>query len=121
MSTTTTTEFNLAAFTRAIEDRDVSTQLSMYADDAEVSLADRITQPGSPRVLHGRGEIATWIEEVCARDMAHDVRTTVADAGGAAYVVACRYPNGTNVLCAAVLELRDGRIVKLTGVQAWDE
>ena len=121
MSATTTTQFDLAAFTRAIEERDAPTQLSMYADDAEVILADRITQPGSPRVLHSRGEIATWIEEVCARDMVHDVRTTVADAAGAAYVVACRYADGTNVLCAAVLELRDGLIAKLTGVQAWDE
>jgi SnoaL-like domain len=121
MSTSTTTTFDLAAFTRAIVERDASTQLSMYAADAQVTLADRITQPGSPRVLHGRGEIAAWIEEICARDMLHDVRTSVADAGGAAFIEACRYPNGTNVLCAAVLELRDGRIAKLTGVQAWDD
>ncbi len=121
MSTTTSTQFDLAAYTRAIEERDAATQVSMYADDAEVTLADRITQPGSPRVLHGRGEIATWIEELCARDMVHDVQTTVADAGGAACVVACRYAGGTNVLCAAVLTLRDGHIAKLTGVQAWDE
>ena len=121
MSTHTSTQFDLATFARALEERDASTQLAMYADDAEVTLADRITQPGSPRILHGKGEIATWIEDVCARDMTHSVTTTVQGGAGAAFIESCRYANGTNVLCAAVLELRDGRIAKLTGVQAWDD
>ena len=32
-----------------------------------------------------------------------------------------RDADGTNVLCATVLELADGRIVRQTAVQAWDE
>jgi hypothetical protein len=120
MSTATTT-FDLDTFTRAIEERDASTQLSMYAPDAEVTLADRLTQPGSPRVLHGRGEIQTWVEDVCARDMNHSVGHTVRDEGGVAFTEACRYPDGTNVLCATVLEIHNGRITRQIGVQAWDE
>ena len=119
MSTTTT--FDLNTFTRAIEERDASTQLAMYADDAQVTLADRITQPGSPRVLHGTGEIQTWIEDVCARDMTHAVGHTVRDDHGLAFTEACRYPDGTNVLCATVLEINDGLIARQIGVQAWDE
>ena len=38
-----------------------------------------------------------------------------------AFTEACRYPDGTNVLCATVLELADGRIVRQVVVQAWDE
>ncbi len=121
MSTDTTTQFDLATFVRALEERDASTQLAMYADDAEVTLADRITQPGSPRVLHGKGEIRGWIEDVSARDMTHRVTSTVGTDQGAAFIESCRYADGTNVLCAAVLELSSGRIAKLTGVQAWDE
>ena len=121
MSTTKHTRFDLERFTRATEERDASTQLSMYAPDATVTIADCVTQPGSPRVLHGHGEIQTWIEEVTARDMTHVVQHTVNDDRGAAFTVACRYPDGTNVLCATVLALQAGAIASQTVVQAWDE
>lgn len=116
-----TPAFDLDAFKRAIEERDASTQLAMYAGDAQVTLADRITQPGSPRVLHGTGEIQTWVEDVCGRDMTHRVQHAVRDDTGAAFTEACRYPDGTNVLCATVLEIKDGLIARQVGVQAWDE
>jgi hypothetical protein len=118
---TTTTSFDLKRFTRATEERDASTQLSMYAPDATVTVTDRITQPGSPRQLHGREQIKGWIEEVTARDMTHAVQHTVKDETGAAYIVGCRYPDGTNVLCSTVLELDDGSIARQTVVQVWDE
>jgi hypothetical protein len=121
MSTQTTTRFDLAQLSRAIEERDASTQLAMYAPQATVTIADRITQPGSPRVLHNHGEIATWIQDTCARDMTHAVQHAVQDEDGAAFINACRYPDGTNVLCATVLELADGLIARQTVVQAWDE
>jgi len=121
MSTTTTTSFDLERFTRATEQRDATTQLSMYRPDAIVTIADRITQPGSPRVLHGREQIRGWIEEVTRRDMQHAVQHTVTDDRGAAFTVACRYPDGTNVLCATVLELQAGAIAHQTVVQVWDE
>jgi len=121
MSTQTTNDFDLAQLSRAIEERDAATQLAMYASDATVTIADRVTQPGSPRVLHSRGEIATWIQDTCARDMTHRVQHTVQDDTGAAFTNACRYPDGTNVLCATVLELADGLIVRQAVVQAWDE
>ncbi len=121
MSTQTTTRFDLAQLSRAIEERDASTQLAMYAPQATVTIADRVTQPGSPRVLHNQGEIATWIQDTCARDMTHSVQHAVQDEDGAAFINACRYPDGTNVLCATVLELADGLIASQTVVQAWDE
>ncbi len=119
MSTATT--FDVTTFTRAIEERDASAQLALYSDDALVTLVDRNAQPGAPRVLSGKGEIAAWVQDVCARDMTHSVGHTVSDATGAAFTEACRYPDGTNVLCATVLELQDGLIMRQIGVQAWDE
>jgi SnoaL-like domain len=116
-----TTAFDLDTFTRAIEERDASTQLAMYAQDAQVTIADKLDQPGTPRVLRGRSEIQRWIEDVCARDMTHDVGHSVRDEHGGAFTEECRYPNGTNVLCAAVLEIKDGQIARQVGVQAWDE
>ena len=122
MSTTTTpTNFDLERFTRATEERDASTQLSMYLKDATVTVTDRINQPGSPRVLEGRDEIKGWIEEVTVRDLTHAVQQAVKDDSGAAFTVACRYPDGANVLCATVLELERGSIARQTVVQVWDE
>jgi len=116
-----TTTFDLERFARAAEERDASTQLSMYGPDATVTIADRITQPGSPRVLRTHEEIKGWLEDLYGRDMTHSVGHRVLDENGAAYTLACRYPDGTNVLCATVIEHRDGVISDQTVVQVWDE
>lgn len=113
--------FELASFCRAVEGRDVATQVAMYADDAEVTIADRINQPGSPQVLRGREQVAEWIRDICGRDMSHSIRHAVGDDQGAAFSEACRYSDGTNVLCATVMELSGGQIARQTVVQAWDE
>jgi hypothetical protein len=117
----TITTFDLDRFTRAAEERDASAQLSMYGADAVVTIANKISQPGSPRVLRGRGEIGAWLEDMYTRDMTHKVQHTVSDESGAAYTQACRYPDGTNVLCATVIELGGGVISGQTVLETWDE
>jgi hypothetical protein len=119
MSTTTT--FDLDRFTRAAQERDASTQLSMYGSAATVTIVDTITQPGAPRVLSTHDEIEAWLRDTYGRDMTHTVQHTVKDDTGAAYTQACRYPDGTNVLCATVIELDGGQISGQTVVQVWDE
>lgn len=113
--------FELARFCAAAEGRDAETQLSMYAPDAVVTIADRINQPGAPQVLHGRDEIGAWLQDVCGRAMTHRVQHSTGDDTGAAFTEACAYPDGTNVLCATVMRLSDGHIAEQTVVQAWDE
>jgi SnoaL-like domain len=117
----TVTQFNFDRFTRAAEERDASTQLSMYGPDAIVTIADKISQPGSPRVLRTRDEIKAWLDDTYSRDMTHAVQHRVKDDAGVAYTQACRYPDGTNVLCATVIELDAGQITGQTIVQVWDE
>jgi hypothetical protein len=119
MSTITT--FDLDRFARAAEERDAATQLSMYGPQATVTIVDKITQPGSPRVLRTPEEIKDWLEDMYGRDMTHLVKHRVNDDGGAAYTQACRYPDGTNVLCATVIALDRGQISDQTVVQVWDE
>ncbi len=121
MSTTSTTPFELARFTRAAEERDALGQLCMYGRDAEITIVDKVSQPGSPRVLRGLSEIDAWLSDMYGREMTHRVGPTVADETGAAYTEACRYPDGTNVLCATVIELDHGAIARQTVVQVWDE
>jgi hypothetical protein len=117
----TITTFDLDRFTRAAEERDAATQLSMYGPDAVVTINNKISQPGAPRVLRGREEIKSWLEDMYGRDMTHKVQHTVSDETGAAYTQACRYADGTNVLCATVIELDGGVISGQTVLETWDE
>lgn len=119
MSTTTT--FDLDRFTRAAEERDASTQLSMYGPEATVTIVDKVSQPGTPRVLSTHEQIKSWLEDMYGREMTHSVQRTVKDDSGAAYTQACRYPDGTNVLCATVIQIDADQISGQTVVQVWDE
>jgi hypothetical protein len=118
---TTSSSFDLDRFARAAEERDAATQLSMYGPDATVTIVDKVSQPGSPRVLRTHGEVKNWLEDLYGRDMTHSVQHRVGDDTGAAYTQACRYPDGTNVLCATVIELDGASINRQTVVQVWDE
>jgi len=121
MGTTTTTTFDLDRFARAAEERDAATQLSMYGPDAVVTICNKVSQPGAPRVLGTREEIKSWLEDTYSRDMTHKVQHRVHDDRGAAYTQACRYQDGTNVLCATVIELDGGAISRQTVLEVWDE
>jgi ketosteroid isomerase-like protein len=120
MSATTTQRLDLDALARAIESRDSASQLAMYADDAVVSVVDRDHGPSKPLVFKGRDEIGAYLEDVFGREMTHKVERVVQDGSGAAYALACEYPDGTRVRCITVLEVSDGRISRQDGVQAWD-
>lgn len=115
------TEFDAAALKRSIEEHDAGTQIGMFADDATVEVVDKTNPPSRPLVLSGREAIREWIEDTAGRDMTHQVGNVMVDGDHASYTIDCRYPDGTRVLCMAELELRDGRIVRQRGLQAWDE
>jgi ketosteroid isomerase-like protein len=106
---------------RAGEQRDPDAMLELYADDAEVRIVDRNTPPSSPRVLRGKEEIAEYLRDVFGRDMTHSVENEVVGEDRVAFNVACEYPDGTRVLAAQNLEVRDGKIVREVEVVAWDE
>src|ERR1700761_705449 len=117
----TVTTFDLDRFARAAEERDAATQLSMYGPGAVVTISNRISQPRAPRGLRTQDEIKAWLEDMYTRDVTHTVRHRVHDATGAAYTQACRYPDGTNVICATVIELDGGVICGQTVLEGWDE
>ena len=117
---TTTSRLDLDALTRAIEARDAAGQLELYAEDAVVSVVDRDHGPSTPLEFKGRDEIGVFLEDLFGREITHKVERAVNDGPGAAYVLACEYPDGTRVRCITVLDVRDGLIVRQDGVQAWD-
>ena len=110
-----------SALKRAIEGRAGDTLADLYADDAVISIVDRYNTPSKPRELSGRAEIAAYWADICGRDMVHKVGPAVTDGQQLAFTEACSYPDGTKVLCATVMELKDGHIASQTIVQAWDE
>jgi ketosteroid isomerase-like protein len=120
MAATTTPTFDIEAMSRAIEQRDAATQLAMFADDAEVVQYDKDHPPASPDTARGKEEIGKVLEDVFSRDMKHRVFGAVVNGDRAAYGIECEYPDGNRVACAALLDLRDGRIVRQVGLQAWD-
>ncbi|WP_436497616.1 nuclear transport factor 2 family protein [Actinokineospora sp. HUAS TT18] len=120
MSTTEKLAFDTEALRRGIEERDAATLSRLYADDAELHLVDTVNSPSSPRILRGADAIGAHLADIAARDMTHHVDRMVVTAEHIAYVESCRYPDGTRVLCAAVLDLDGGRITRELGVRAWD-
>ena len=105
---------------RAIEERDADTLVGCYAEDAELQTVNRDTTPSSPRVLRGKEEISEYLRDVCAREMTHRVENEVVGEKRIAFNEVCEYPDGTRVLGAETLELRDGKIVRQVNVEAWD-
>lgn len=120
MSTTASDQLDLAALRRAIESRDAAAVAGFYAPDATIVMVDHEHPPSRPQRLDGIDAIRAMLDDVYGREMTHQLTHAVSGAGGAAYTVACRYPDGMRVEVATVLEVRDGRIVHEEGVQAWD-
>ena len=118
---TTAAAFDTEALRRGIEERDADTMRALYTQDAEMTVVDRNTPPSRPRVLRGRTAIGEYLDDVCGRDMTHRLERVVVSGDTAAFTQACRYPDGARVLCLAMLDLRDGLIVRQTAVQQWDE
>ncbi|MGW0812179.1 nuclear transport factor 2 family protein [Streptomyces viridiviolaceus] len=121
MGTTADPGFDTETLRRGIEGETAETLLSLYADDAEIRIVDRYAQPSSPKVLHGRDEIAEMLDDVYSRDMTHRMEHCVVQGDHVAFTESCAYPDGVRVLAESMMSLRDGKIVEQTTIQAWDE
>ena len=109
------------ALRRAIEERDAETLIGFYADDAEVRTVNKNTTPSSPQVVSGKEDISEYLRDIFGREMTHRIENEVVGDDRIAYFEACEYPDGTRVLGAETLEVRDGKIVRHVNVEAWDE
>lgn len=120
MSTTITPTFDVAALRAAIEGRDAAALADLYCDDCVVEIADQGNTPSRPKRIEGKAALRAAFDDVYSRDMTHRLGTVAVGSDAVGYTVHCSYADGTRVLCAGVAELRDGRIARETGVQAWD-
>jgi ketosteroid isomerase-like protein len=119
MSTITNTPpLDVAALRRAPDP--VAALDGVLADDVEWVEIDQRTPPASPSVTHGRAAVIAGIREAHARGLVSRITDGFAAAGRAAFTVTCTYPTGEQVACNALADVRDGKIVRWVGVQAWD-
>lgn len=109
------------AMRRAIEGSDYDALVSFYADDAELRMVNKDSTPSSPTVLRGKDEISELLRDVCGRAMTHHVEDEIVGENRVSFHEACEYPDGVRVLGATTMELRNGKIVRQTNVEAWDE
>ncbi|MEU9170457.1 nuclear transport factor 2 family protein [Streptomyces sp. NPDC048420] len=121
MGTAASSGFTSETLRRGIEGDSAAILLSLYADDAEMRVVDRNTQPSHPKVLHGRDEISAMLEDVYSRDMTHKMEQCVVDGDHVAFSESCLYSDGVRVLSESMLTLQDGKITEQTLIQAWDE
>jgi hypothetical protein len=84
---------DLDALRQGMESRNLEAVLSLYADDADISIVDQRHTPSHPQTLHGRDQIRAFLSDVFGRDIK---------------------------LASAVLDIDAGRIVRQEEVQAWD-
>ena len=110
----------VAGLKRAIEGRKAGALAGLYAEDAVLQVIDRDNPPSKPRQLQGKSDIASYLEDVCGRDMTHKVEAGVAVGNRLAFTQSCAYPDGTKVFCSAMIDLKGGKISRQVVVQAWD-
>ena len=120
MTVKTSTSFDLEALRRGYEEWDVDALLALYADDVELVQIDRDNPPSSPRVRHGKEVFKGMFEHCAGAGVKATVENAVAGDDRAAATVTCEFPGGRKVVANAILELRDGRIVRERDVLAGD-
>ena len=116
-----TSAFDFESMRQAIENLDADQLVGLYADDAEMLTVNRYTTPSSPKVLKGKEAIAEHLRDVCGRAMTHHVENEVVGEDRVAFNEACEYPDGTRVLAAMTLDIRNGKVMRQVNVEAWDE
>ncbi|WP_405865231.1 MULTISPECIES: nuclear transport factor 2 family protein [unclassified Streptomyces] len=121
MGTAATPAFSADTLRRSVEGHTAADLLSLYADDAQVRIVDRNTQPSEPRILRGRDEIGALFTDIYSRDMTHKVDQCIIQGDHAAYSQSCQYSDGTRVVTESMITLRDGKITEELLIQAWDE
>ncbi len=113
--------FDLDTLRRGHTDHDAAALTSLYTDDAVIEIIDVTAPPSNPRRLEGIAAIRDYYDDVCSRDMVHQIEDAFTDGDHLAFRVACEYDNGQRVLTSEMCELQSGRIAHETLVQAWDD
>ncbi len=112
--------FDLAGYRDAALAMDAQRWTAYFAEDATWTDYRPTAPPRDPHVMRGRREIGDFLREVCADDLTLEFGNELLDGRRAAYTLTCVLPDGRRIVENAILEHRDGLIVTLVEVEAWD-
>jgi ketosteroid isomerase-like protein len=117
----TTLSFDLDAMRADVERLGADAAEAYFAADIVFTEVDARTPPSAPARVQGRDAVLAGLRAAAARGVVSRIGDGFVAGDRAAIVVNCTYPNGGKVVEHALLTLRDGRIARWDGVQAWDE
>ena len=106
--------FDVEGLRRAIELGDCRYQLALYADNAEVSIIEPENPHCSPRVLHGKPAIASWITEVQDQTFLRQVSDPEVAVDRLALTQECQARDGSSIGYARTAEIHGGQITRET-------
>ncbi len=95
---------------------------ALYADDALLQVSTT-TIHRADLAASSRAQaqaIAAYYDDLCGRAMSHHVDLGRCQRRGAFFHPDVHGSDGAKVFCAAMLELKGGKIARQTVVQAWD-
>jgi hypothetical protein len=110
----TQTRFDLHGLIEAIESSDSAYQIALYAEHAEVQIADGDSIGQAPQVLAGRQAIARWIEDMATRRLIHHIIDPYVDRRSLSFVDELHDPAGTTVIHRCTAEISAGQISQET-------
>jgi ketosteroid isomerase-like protein len=112
--------FDVAAYRRAVEAKDVEAWLAFYADDAEWLEYQPGRPPANPRRYAGRDEIRAYLEYIRGEPEPLVVSDALTDGDRAWFALWMDLGEGRRFVEHCLLQLRDGLIVRHVDVEAWD-
>lgn len=112
MTSPETTGFDFETLRRAIERGDPDLALSLYVEEARVTIVDACDPFNPPFELRGKAEIARYLRAVLLQKTIHQIEGEIFAEGRVKYHEACEYPDGTRVLVATTLDVEEGKILR---------
>ena len=106
---------DLEAIKNAVHNGGAAGLTEYVTDDIEFTQIDQRTPPATPARHTGRDALIALAEDLERRG----IRMRVDD-GFIALRIVCTYPDGNQVVEHTLLTLRDGKVARWSGVQAWD-
>ena len=91
------------------------------SDDVEFTQIDQRTPPAAPALHTGPDALISLAEDLERRGVRMQVDDGFIAGDRGALRIVCTYPDGNQVVEHTLLTLRDGKIARWSGVQAWDE
>ena len=90
------------------------------SDDVEFTQIDQRTPPAAPALHTGRDALISLAEDLERRGVRMQVDDGFIAGDRGALRVVCTYPDGNQVVEHTLVTLRDGKVTRWSGVQAWD-